>query len=248
MISLLTRLALAILVLFIVPSLAAAGWWMTQHHADNWRAADWSSSGVLPSRLEASDASIYILAARTGGLKGALSLHSWLVVKRPGTISYDRYDVVGWGTPVRKNAYDADGRWYSNTPSIVHEIHGTGARGLIPKIEAAIRQYPYARPGSYVLWPGPNSNSFVAHVLRSVPEIGVVLPSNAVGRDFPTDGRLFAIDDDWRNFRATLFGYIGFAAGARSGFEINFMGLVAGFDILNPGLKVPGFGRIGIWR
>ena len=55
-----------------------------------------------------------------------------------------------------------------------------------------------------------------------------MLPSNAVGRDFPTDGKLFAIDDDWRNFHATLFGYVGFAAGSRSGFEINFLGLVAG--------------------
>ncbi|TDQ35932.1 uncharacterized protein DUF3750 [Phyllobacterium brassicacearum] len=246
MIKLFARLALLILVVFIVPSLAAAGWWMTQHHANNWRDANWSSSNVLPAKPTADDAAIYVLAARTGGLKGALSLHSWLVLKRPGTTHYDRYDVVGWGTPVRKNAYDADGRWYSNTPSIVHEIHGTEAATLISKIETAILKYPYAKPGNYVIWPGPNSNSFVAHILRSVPEIGVVLPANAVGRDFPTDGKLFAIDDDWRNVHATLFGYTGFAVGARSGFEINFMGLVAGFDILNPGLKVPGFGRIDL--
>jgi hypothetical protein len=239
------RLALAIFVLFLAPALTATGWWMTQTRAASWREADWSSSGVLPSQPAAGDAAIYVMAARTGGLKGALSLHSWLVLKRPGATGYDRYDVVGWGNPVRRNAYDADGSWYSNRPAIIHEIHGSQATALIPQIETAIAGYPYAGQGTYVIWPGPNSNSFVAHVLRAVPQIGIVLPSNAVGRDFPTEGRFFTIDDDGRNFRANLLGYAGISAGARSGFEIQFMGLVAGLDILNPGLKVPGFGRIG---
>lgn len=246
MLKLIRRLALAIFILFLAPALVATGWWMTQSRAANWRDADWSSSGVLPVNPAADAASVYVLAARTGGIKGALSLHTWLVLKRPGAASYDRYDVVGWGNPVRQNAYDADGRWYSNAPSIVHEIHGADAALLIPRIEATIQGYPYASRGKYVIWPGPNSNSFVAHVLRSVPEIGIVLPPNAVGRDFPTDGKLFVIDADWQNFHANLFGYAGISAGSRSGFEISFMGLVAGVDILNPGLKVPGFGRIGL--
>lgn len=245
MLKLFRRLALFIFVMFLAPAMMATGWWMTQTHAANWRDADWSSSGVLLAQPAANDAAIYIMAARTGGLKGALSLHSWLVLKRPGATNYDRYDVVGWGNPVRKNAYDADGNWYSNKPTVIHEIHGEEAASLIPRIEAAITNYPYAAHGNYVIWPGPNSNSFVAHVLRAVPQIGIVLPPNAIGRDFPTEGRLFAIDDDWQNFHANLFGYAGISAGARSGFEIQFMGLVAGLDILNPGLKVPGFGRVG---
>jgi hypothetical protein len=238
------RLALATFILFIFPSVIAIGWWMTQPHDDNWHTADWSPSGILSARPPVEDAAIYILAARTGGLKGALSLHSWLVLKKPGIPSYDRYDVVGWGTPVRKNAYEYDGRWYSNTPFIVGEVHGAEAAALIPQIETTIRAYPYAQPGNYVIWPGPNSNSFVAHVLRAIPQTGIILPSNAVGRDFPTKGRLLTIDDDWKNLRLTLNGYVGIAAGARSGFEIQFMGLVAGFDVQNPGLKVPGFGTI----
>jgi len=28
--------------------------------------------------------------------------------------------------------------------------------------------------------------------------------------------------------------------------EMNFLGLVAGLDLRNPGLKLPGFGRIGV--
>src|SRR6266567_1839912 len=41
-----------------------------------------------------------------------------------------------------------------------------------------------ARAGDYRIWPGPNSNSFVATILRAVPELAVSLPPNAVGRDF----------------------------------------------------------------
>lgn len=57
---------------------------------------------------------------------------------------------------------------------------------------------------------------------------------------------MFSIDPDWKDFRLNILGYAGIAAGIRSGFEIQFMGLVAGLDILNPGIKLPGFGRIGI--
>lgn len=246
MVRFLLRVSLAILVLFLLPALAAAGWWSLQDRPAGWRSADWTSSGMLDKPSADQDAVIHVMAARTGGMKGALSLHSWLVLKKKGASTYDRYDVVGWGTPVRKNAYPADARWYSNPPTILRTISGGEAERLIPQIEKAVAAYPYAQPGNYVIWPGPNSNSFVAHVLRAVPEIGITLPPHAVGRDFPTEGRLFAIDPDWKDFRANLFGYVGIAAGARSGFEIQFLGLVTGFDILHPGIKLPGIGRIGI--
>ena len=58
------------------------------------------------------------------------------------------------------------------------------AQALIPKIEAAIKEYSYANAGDYRIWPGPNSNTFVATVLRAIPELGAALPPNAVGRDF----------------------------------------------------------------
>jgi hypothetical protein len=38
---------------------------------------------------------------------------------------------------------------------------------------------------------------------------------------------------------------LGFKLAWVEGVEFNFLGLVAGFDIRNPGLKLPGFGRIG---
>ncbi|MBB3965499.1 DUF3750 domain-containing protein [Rhizobium metallidurans] len=242
----LKRLLLLILVVYLLPALASAGWWSLQSRPSSWREAEWGTSGVLPKADASEDAKIYIMSASTGGLKGAVASHSWIVTKAKGDAAYNRYDKVGWGSPIRRNNYVADAYWYSNTPRIVKEISGGEAQRLIPAVEAAIQSYPYAGVGDYRIYPGPNSNSFVAHVLRTVPDLDTVLPPDAVGRDYLSGGRMFAIDADGRDMHATLYGLIGIAAGQRSGFEVHFMGLVAGIDVTNPGLKIPAIGRIGL--
>jgi hypothetical protein len=242
----LKRLFLAIVVVYLLPALASAGWWALGDHPKTWREANWTASGVLPKADGDREAAIYIMSANTGGFKGAVASHSWIVTKATGDTTYNRYDKVGWGAPVRRNNYAADAFWYSNTPHIVRSITGPEADRLVPKVAAAIQSYPYSGVGDYRIYPGPNSNSFVAYVLRSLPDLGAVLPPDAVGRDFPTDGRMFEIDPDGRDMHATLYGLVGFAAGARSGFEVHFMGLVAGIDIANPGVKIPAIGRIGL--
>lgn len=232
-------------VVFVLPALASMGWWYVKERPANWSSADWSSSGLLPEAKDDPDAAIYVLAARTGGLKGAFSLHSWIVVKKPGAASYDRYDKVGWGSPIRRNSRPADGRWYSNDPFTVREIRGAAAAALIPKVEAAIASYPYSHNGDYRVWPGPNSNSFVAHVLREAPELGG-LPPNATGRDFWPG----IVSAGWSpatgDLHATLYGLAGFTAGVTSGLEIHFMGLVAGIDVMRPAIKIPAWGRIDL--
>ena len=192
------------------------------------------------------------MAARTGGLKGALSTHSWIVTKRAGAAAYDRYDKVGWGNPVRRNHYAPDARWYSNTPFIVKTVRGEAAERLIPRVEAAIAAYPHSKPGGYHIWPGPNSNSFVAHVLRQVPQLHAVLPANAVGRDYIAGGQTSFLawfwDGENDEFKLSAGGYAGISGGRVSGLEVNFLGLVAGVDVLHPALKIPGFGRLELTR
>ncbi|OJU06899.1 MAG: hypothetical protein BGN83_04680 [Rhizobium sp. 63-7] len=238
------RLAITFLVIYLLPALASAGWWAIKDRPRSWREADWSSAGLLPKPGEEDAAAIYIFSAATGGMKGAVSSHSWIVTKGKGDQSYTRYDKVGWGSPIRRNGYPADAYWYSNTPHLVRAIRGEEAERLIPAVEAAIRSYPYAKPGSYRLYPGPNSNTFVAHVLRSVPAIGAVLPPDAVGRDYLPDGRFFQIDDDGLDMHASLYGLIGFSAGLRSGIELHLLGLVAGLDVVEPGVKIPAVGTL----
>jgi hypothetical protein len=235
-----------IVVVFILPAGAFAGWWASQERPGSWRNADWSASGLLRPAQESPQAAIYVLAARTGGLKGALSVHTWIVLKPEGG-EYERYDKVGWGNPVRRNGYPPDGLWYSNRPYVVKAVTGAEAVRLIPQVRAAIESYPYAANGDYAIWPGPNSNSFVAHVAHRVPELGVSMPPHAIGRDFRPGWLVFEHDADWSDFRLSFGGYAGLTLGLDQGIEFNFLGLVAGLDFLQPAIKLPGFGRIDLW-
>lgn len=241
------RIFIFLIALFILPALASqAAWQVKGGHASGWSAADWSSTGMFPSVINEQEAVVYIMAARTGRWKGGFSLHSWIVTKKKNGERYNRYEVVGWGRPLRVNAYAPDARWYSNEPQVIKKITGDEASSLIPKIEAAIKRYPHADRGGYTLWPGPNSNSFVSYVLNEVSELGIALPANAVGRDYLHGDQYVHIDEDGLNIHVTYKGFAGFALGKRSGFEIHFMGLTAGLDIQNPGIKLPGFGRFGL--
>lgn len=241
------RIALFLfLVVFLLPVGATAAWWSMQDRPGSWRAANWTSSGLLSATDEIDEAAVYVLAARTGGMKGALSVHSWLVLKKPGIAGYERYDKVGWGMPVRKNGYPADAFWYSNRPWVVHAVTGEEAERLIPDVEAAIAAYPWAMSGGYRIWPGPNSNSFVAYVLNEVPALGALLPPNATGRDFAPGLASFSVSPDWRDMHATVAGLAGFAIGARHGVEVHLLGFVAGIDFARPAIKVPALGRIDL--
>lgn len=239
-------LARLVIIVFIFPAILSLAWWSLKDRPSSWSEADWSSSSLLPPAHTSPEAVIHIMSARTGGLKGSLSQHSWIVLKRKNARQYDRYDKVGWGRPVRKNAYAADARWYSNPPQVVRTVSGKSAEELIPLVEQAISRYPYRNAGGYTIWPGPNSNSFVAHVLREVPEIGAVLPPNAVGRDYLADGSFWHASRQWDEFKIGYHGLAGVSLGRHSGFEINLLGLVAGIDIANPAVKIPGFGRLEI--
>ena len=177
-------IVLALLALFLLPIAARAALYAYEGGPHSWREADWSSTGSLPAASASPQARVLVMTGRTGGWKGVVALHSWVVFKREGARDWTRYDVVGWGNPVRRNGWAPDGRWYGNQPTVLADISGAEAAALIPKIEQAVKSYQYANAGDYRIWPGPNSNTFVATVLRAVPELGVTMPPNAVGRDF----------------------------------------------------------------
>ena len=237
-------LALFVTVTFLAPMAAAGAWWAVAERPSSWRTADWSATGLLPDPA-AKEAEIYVLAARTGGFKGAFAVHSWLVLKPAGGTRYERYDKVGWGSPIRRDAYSADAAWYSNRPWIVARLSGPRAETAMPLVRAAIETYPHSGRGDYRIWPGPNSNSFVAHVLREVPAIDTVLPPNAVGRGFLANGDWFAVDPDGRDLHVSIAGLAGISAGWRSGLEIHLLGQTAGVDLKRPALKLPAIGRVG---
>ena len=234
----------AFLILFLLPVAVRAGLYAFSQHPTHWRDADWSSSGMLAQASADPRARVIVMSGRAGGLKGVVAVHSWIVLKGPNARTWTRYDVASWGNPVKINNWPPDGRWYGSAPAIVADIAGADAQALIPKIEAAVQSYQYDRAGDYRVWPGPNSNTFVASVLRAVPELGAELPPNAIGRDFrplPYAG----LSDSRTGIEVNLWGLFGVKVALDEGVEVNVLGLVAGLDLRRPALKLPAFGRIG---
>lgn len=240
-----TVMTLAILALFLLPVVARAALFAMGDAPRSYRDADWSSTGVLPPAAQEKDARVLVMTGVAGAWKGVFAVHSWIVLKRENADAWTRYDVVGWCSPLRRNNWPVDGRWYGNTPVPIVDLRGRAAERLIPKIEAAVRDYRYRNAGDYRVWPGPNSNSFVAAVLRAVPELGIQLPSNAVGRDF-RDSFYGGWTDSGTGVELNLWGYAGLKLGWVEGVEFNLLGLVAGVDIRRPAIKLPGYGRIGL--
>jgi hypothetical protein len=238
-------IVLTILALFLLPVAARAALYAYEGGPRSWREADWSSTGSLPEADADRQARVLVFTGRTGGWKGVVALHSWLVFKQENARRWTRYDVVGWGNPVRMNGWAPDGRWYGNLPTVLADISGAEAAALIPKIEQAVKGYQYANAGDYRIWPGPNSNSFTAAILRAVPEFGVALPPNAVGRDF-RDGLYAGRTDSGTGVELNLYGFAAVKLGWVEGVELDLLGLVAGLDLRHPGVKLPGFGRIGV--
>ena len=95
------------------------------------------------------------------------------------------------------------------------------------------------------MWPGPNSNTFVATVLRAVPELETTLPPNAVGKDFRACPYV-GLTDSRTGVEASLLGLLGLKLGWVEGVELNFLRLGGRSRPAPSGLKLPGFGRIGI--
>jgi len=236
---------LAIVLLFLGPLIARAALYAVGNDPRSWRDADWSSARLLPPATADKQARVVVFTGTTGAWKGIFSVHSWIVYKPANGSAWTRYDVVGWGSPVRTNNWPPDGRWYGNTPVAIADVSGAEAEKMIPRIEAAVSEYRYAKAGDYRIWPGPNSNSFVAAVLRTMPELGVTLPPNAVGRDY-RDGFYAGLTDSRTGIEINLNGLAGLKVGWVEGFELNLLGLVAGLDLRQPGVKLPGFGHVGV--
>jgi hypothetical protein len=237
-----------LLVLVVAPLLWSAG--MVHGGAiRHWSQARWDSAGLAPDPATTPEAVVQVYAARAWGWKGVLAVHSWIILKRAGAAAYERYEVVGWGVrrgapAIRKDMRAVDGYWAGNRPQVVAERRGPGVEQLIDRIEAAIESYPY--PDQYRTWPGPNSNTFIAHIGREVPELALNMPPTAVGKDYLSAGGLLARTPSGSGFQLSVLGVLGLSLGRAEGLELNLLGLVIGIDPLGLALKLPGIGRIGL--
>ncbi len=222
--------------------------WSGSVAADDWRTAYRGPAGLAPDPATTPEPVVQVYGARTVGWRGYIGVHTWVAVKRSNAAEFTVHEVIGYrlrrtGTVVVASARPADGYWFGAKPELLSDLRGEGVDDVIDRIEAAVAEYPYS--GTYRVWPGPNSNTFTAWVLRHVPEVRADLPPTAIGKDYlgvlpvnktpsGTGGQL------------SLFGVAGVMAGVEEGLEVNVLGLTFGIDPKSLGLKLPLIGRVSL--
>ncbi|HRP97160.1 MAG TPA: DUF3750 domain-containing protein [Rhodocyclaceae bacterium] len=240
----------AIVAVFVLP-LAYA---VSTHYSDGPRATDWrtarrDSTGIAPDPARTDEAIIHVYVARAFRWRGAFGVHSWIAAKPQRASAYTRFEVMGFGVArgapaVRVAPGVPDGHWFGSPPTLIRALRG-GAEvdALIARLHAAAAAYPHNH--EYRIWPGPNSNTFIAHLGRAVPELKLHLPPTAIGKDYLPGGAIIARAPSGAGVQVSLGGLLGITIAPEEGFELNLLGLSAGIAPWPPTLKLPGIGALG---
>ena len=212
----------------------------------DWRTATHRATGLAPDPLAHPAPVVQVYASRTFGWRGAFAVHTWIAAKPANGERYTRYEVIGWyarggGTGLTiSDSGPPDAEWYGAAPVLIGDLRGGDAEAAIAKLPAAADRYAYT---SYSVWPGPNSNTFIAHLAREIPEMRLTLPVIAIGKDYLPLGQFVAPAPSGTGYQLSIGGLFGITLARDEGIEINLLGLVAGIDFRRPALKLPGIGR-----
>jgi len=233
---------------FVVAGIAALALAMIGRvAAQDWRTASQEPVGLAPDPASNPEPIVQVYAARVIGWRGVFGVHTWIAVKPAAAPEYTVYEVIGWrlrwqdsALAIRQRAPDA--RWFGSAPELVAEKRGPQVEELVARIDRAAHAYPWA--GEYLTWPGPNSNTFTAWVLRAVPELEADLPPTAIGKDY-SGVKLIGTAPSGRGIQFSMFGLAGFTASGIEGLEVNLLGLSFGINPFDLSLKLPLLGRLG---
>jgi hypothetical protein len=246
-------LARALVLIVVIIAISALAKWLqdgeriAQASALGWHQLPRNATHTVPNPMTYRDTAIVqVLSAPTFGWRGYVAIHPWLIYKRAGQTDYTRFEVIGWGRThvVRRNHAGADSLWYGATPEVLVAHQGPEAQVMIDDIERAIANYPYAQ--SYKSYPGPNSNTFMAHIGREVPELNLDLPPTAIGKDYQPWEHPFTTPPSGRGVQLSLGGFFGLILSTQEGIELNLFGVAMGLDFNCPALRLPFIGRVGI--
>src|SRR5882672_287404 len=206
--------------------------------------------GLAPDPATTPEPIVAVYGARCSGWRGYFGIHTWIAVKPAHARRYTVYEVVPRrlrGRPstlvIRRGPPDT--HWYGHVPTLLAQRRGDSVAALIERIEKSVHEYPYQH--RYLVWPGPNSNTFTAHIARALPELALDLPPTAVGKDYLV-GRLVARAPSGHGWQVSLFGLLSVLVSRVEGFEVNVLGFVFGIGPFARALKLPLVGRIGAAR
>lgn len=216
--------------------------------AGDWRTASHRPVGLAPDPATYREAVVQVFAGRAFSWRGAFGVHTWLAAKPAGADRYTRYEVIGWYAGSGRSVVSVsstrapDAEWYGAAPMLIDDLRGADAEAVIAKLPDVIAAYPY--PQNYSIWPGPNSNTFIAYLGRAIPELELTMPPNALGKDYLPAGQMIARTPSGTGYQFSLYGLLGASVARDEGIEVNVLGLVVGIDLRHPALKVPGIGRV----
>jgi hypothetical protein len=200
---------------------------------------------VVAPHEHRADAVVQLRRASLPQPLSAMAVHYWFAAWDADFRVWERWEVwqqkglttTSWGY-VHRDLSAIDAPVGGGESVVERQWYGDEARALIAALHAS-PLYPHR--DLYRAWPGPNSNTYVAWVLR---EAGVAadLDPKAIGKDWR----------GWIGAGATTTGtgvqlstpLTGLKLGARDGFEVSVLCLTFGFKPSPPALKTP-FGSLG---
>lgn len=162
--------------------------------------------------------------------------HTWVEVK-----ALDRIERIEWTkgygavvhTPLELGDFVDPERWEQGA-AVVAETKGPAAQALGERMLAIADTFPHA--ADYRAWPGANSNTFVKWLARE-SGMGVLLPPNAVGKDY-TGWLAAGVSSTGLGLHVDT-AVLGAQVGLVEGVELHLIGLTAGVGLWPPSLKLP---------
>lgn len=243
-----------IFILFLLITFAGPAWVLLSGQVNlhgDYRTANRDSAHLAPDPNTTPEAIVQVYTARAFFWDGIFAMHTWIATKPAHAAHFTTYQVIGWRAlrglnPLFIHEDLPDRNWFDHKPIILMDVRGKAAETLIPEIDRAAKAYPY--PDRYTTWPGPNSNTFTAHVLRQVPDMQIELPANAIGKDYFGKTTFFAPAISHTGYQFSLFGLLGITIAKQEGLEINLLGLVYGINPFKPSIKLPGVGELSLTK
>ena len=122
-----------------------------------------------------------------------IAVHPWFAVKGADSSTFDRWEVYpftgddtgslsqAWGHVWKNSTSQAD-EWNNGGQYVLAELTGEEAEAVIQFIEA--NSPTYACKDTYILFPGPNSNTYAQWVIDNTAW-DIELPPTAIGKDIP---------------------------------------------------------------
>jgi hypothetical protein len=177
-----------------------------------------------------------------------IAVHYWFATFEPrGDARWHRFELwqngdddgTGRANHVKVDQGDIDGGVGGGPMTIDREFRGESARRLLRILEACRTQYPHRY--FYCPWPGPNSNTFAAWVLRAA-SVSADLHPKAIGKDYLDDpgGAGFGAGTTTTGTGFQLETPLaGVKLGLEDGVELHFLCLTLGIDLVPPAIKTP---------